>query len=401
MKRAIATTLVATALGCQVAPTGAGPSTAPRAATPKASSSPAARPSAAASPFAPAARASAAADAGAAKLPTRIVPPLPPSLRAAAGLVGADGGTLIGADGGSMVAAGAGNYALRQAPGAELSEMIRGQLQIYLVTTMVTEGILLAAAAASLQPGATLTFPDDGNDELTAAEKADPANHLTVRLVPAGDHARVEVYRGPTAVPEKQVAGISFTSVTQGRALLRDPQPKKDGTQNWVATTFDLDAGTSTADVYAEGPGPARARLRVAFAAHPGAGAAEPTFTVRTTAYGKDPAKGDDGVIAISANFRDEGAAAIVGARPAAFAALLGEAFVFIPSDGSTPDPRNAAPHAFFLDAMGKDVPAAAAAAALKGMVPADDDLARPVMTDPTVPKDRAPLDEAVFRFPD
>lgn len=334
-------------------------------------------------------------------LPTRVIPPLPASLRAVAGLVGADGASLVGADGGTMVAAGGLNYMVLQAKPAPLSEMIRGQLQIYLVTTAVIEAILRAAAVASLQAGATLTFPDNDNPDLTAEEKQRPENHLTVRLREAADHAVVEIFRGPAPDPQRQVAGVSFSSPTRGRALLRDLGPKKDGTQTWVATSFDLDAGSSSADLYVEGPTTARSRLHITFAAAPGAGPGQPTFRVRTAGYGKNPAKKDDGVLELSINFRDEGAAAIVGFLPAEFKAMLGESLVFLPSDGSEPNPANTAPHAYFLDDRGRDVAAASAPAALVAIVPADTDVQKPFMTDPTVPADRAPLQETIFKFPE
>lgn len=434
MKRALPVLMLLTGLGCQTLPQGlkltpVAPDTRGGSAAPKARPSDLAPLTRASGP-APAARASAAAPTarpsgpvalgsrppiaggagtGALALPTRVTPQLPASLRAVTGLVGADGASLVGADGGTMVAAGAGNlvaagglnYALLQTKALPLPEVIRGQLLIYLVTSLVTEQILLAAAAASLQPGATLTFRDDGNPELTAAEKDRPENHLTLRLLPVGDHGVVEVFRGTEPDPARQIAGVSFTSPTQGRVLLRDLAPKKDGTQNWVASTFDLEAGRSSADLYSEGPGPARARLHISFTADPGAGENQPAFMVRTTGYGKNPAKKEDGVLALSVNFRDEGAAAIVGFLPAEFKAMLGENLVFLPSDGSEPNPANSAPHALFLDAAGRDLAPASAPAALKAIVPADTDVEKPYMTDPTLPVERAPLQEAVFKFPE
>ncbi len=420
MKRAIPAVALLAAFGCQTLPPSARPSSDPRSASaaPRSQASapvtgpsafatldPAARPSglAASAPVAgpPGLSASARPVGSSIALPTRVTPPLPVSLRAAAGLVGADGASLIGADGGTMVAAGSLNYAVMQAESLPLSGVIRGQLQIYLVTTGVIEGLLMAAVAASLQPGGTFTFPDKDSPDLTAEEKQQPENHLTVRLRPAADHAVVEVFRGPTANPERQIAGVSFSSPTRGRALLRDLTPKKDGSQIWVATTFDLDAGSSSADLYSEGAGAARARLHIAFTAAPGAGPNQPTFKVRTAGYGKNPAKKEDGVMELSVNFRDEGAAAIVGLLPTEFKALLGENLVFLTADGSQPNPANTAPHAFFLDAQGREVAAADAHAALRAIVPADADVQKPFMTDPTLPAERAPLQEAVFKFPE
>jgi hypothetical protein len=400
--------LALAAVGCQAAPpaTPAGRTSAPAA---RATRSPATDPAPAATgtpaPIAtgtaatptpagaPTTAPSPAGSPAAFKLPTRLVPPLPASLVAAAGLVGADGASLIGAD--------AGTYVLRQAGPPSLATMIRDQVSIYLLTTVFVQQVFLVASVAALQPGAKVTFVDEDNPKLTAEEKQRPENKLTVALRPTATFPIVEIFRGPEADPARRLAAVSFSSLTTGRLLMHDPAPQADGTSAWVAAAFDLAAQRSDADLYLEGPAGVRTRAQIAFVATPGAPAGTPTFTMRTTAYGVNPAKDEDGVLSVSANFRDEGAAAIVGVLPKKFAATLAGNLVFMPSDGSEPEPSNAKPHALFLDARGRDLAPSAATAALTALVPPDADVRRPFAPDPTVPKDRAPLDEAVFRFPE
>jgi hypothetical protein len=302
----------------------------------------------------------------------------------------------------SIVATGGGNYRLTAAGDPLLiSKAMHDQVGIYQGVTNLVNGILKGVAASPLQSGQSITFPDNDNKSFTAAQKLLPENQLTVKLEVLADHSLVSIYRGTGAAVANELIGISYTSKTKGTAVIRPQQPEADGTRITFSTAFDLDAGVASADGVGDTAEGGKVRAHWEFRHFGGGNADKTSFSARVTAYTVTPSKKERSLYELSANFLPDGsAAAIVGVLPYEVKDLLKDKVLFVPNAGADPDITNSKAHDFYIDRAGKDLPAASAAAALKALVPSDDDIQKPFAKDPTEPANGDPLADPVFAFP-
>ncbi|MDB5097492.1 MAG: hypothetical protein JWM80_1913 [Cyanobacteria bacterium RYN_339] len=307
----------------------------------------------------------------------------------------------------NIVAQGGGNYGVLQVSLGEnlVAAAVKINVVPYLISTVTVEKILiglnLGYRAGLIKVGVPFTFRDDDSKVLTEAEKDLPENKLTALLEALPDHARVSIYQGTAVAAGKQVAGLSFTSKTRGTAVFKPSRPDKEGGTGVFTTQFDLDANQATAEGYFDkrgwSPPAGRERLRWIFEATPGAKAQALAFKMRVSAYINNPAK-DTQLIEASANFTaDGGGAAILGIIPASAKAALGDKLVWFPNDGTLPDPAKPKAHDVYLDPKGLALDGPKAPAAYKALVPADDDVVKPYVTDPA---EGDPLADAAFAFP-
>jgi hypothetical protein len=307
-------------------------------------------------------------------LPTSVRLPLPASV--------------IATGGGNVISTGGGNYeVLAEEEPFSLAKSLHDNTQVYLGSTTLVEEILKAVGKAKLVPGTEYTFPDEDH----------PGQELTVLLEVKSDHALVSIGRGKSAKGENQLIGIAYTSPKKGRAVLHTPVPDPEMGRFYLATDYDMEAGTASADGVADTtmikqPG-GKLRAHWEFASTKEAGAGK-VFAMKMAAFIHVPDEPQNsGIHAISANFlNDDRAAAIVGVQ---IGATEGK-FLFFPNDGVSwlPQPT---PHDFYLDAKGKDVAAASADATLKAILPADEDIYRPFPADPNQGE---PFGDSRFAFP-
>lgn len=298
-------------------------------------------------------------------MPTRISLPMPTSLTSGAG-------------------------AYRIAASAS-GQGVRDNVNVYLTATGLVDSILAKVGAAKLVPGRSYTFPDPKQ----------PSGSLTVLLQVHQDHATIAIGQGSVATGSSQVIGISYTDPQHGTAVIHAAQPDGKVGRYYLASRFDLVAGTVSADGVADSTAVATGDAAQQFLGHwefrrdpaqPAAGAA---FTMRAAVHLVKPSRpSDSGLLGLSANFLAGGSCAyLFGVQNAG----TGDRFLLMPTDGvSWAIPT--APHAFFLSAGGDDLARAAAPAALQAIVPGDDDFHRPF------PEDPATVDAfglARFAFPD
>jgi hypothetical protein len=299
----------------------------------------------------------------------------------------------------SLVAAGAGNY--RLAAAAEpfsIATTMRDQVGIYHGVTHLIDDILKGITAADLQPGKPITFPDDGNPSLTAEQKRLPENQLTAKLDVLADHSVVSIFRGPAPAAAKQLIGISFTTKTKGVAVFHADRPDPNGSLLTLATTFDLDAGKASADGLGRADDGSKTRAHWEFRHFDGAPLA---FSMRLSAYVVAPPKGERALYELSGNFQPDGSGAATAATlPYQLRDVLKGQPVFMPNDGTDPEPTNAKPHDLYIDAGGHDLAPASATAALKALVPPDDEIQKPFAQDPSDPANGDPQAAPVFAFP-
>jgi hypothetical protein len=182
--------------------------------------------------------------------------------------------------------------------------------------------------------------------------------------------------------------------------VFRPNRTGKDG-KTALATTFDLEANTASADAYGDKRDLAKpegqSRIHWEFAGVPGAKKDALAFKLRLSAYAKNPPT-EDRLVEASANFTsDGGGAAIVGIQPAEDQAKLGDALEWFPNDGTLPRFGQDKAHDLYMNPKGLALDGPQAPAAYKAMLPADGEVYKPYVKDPSLAD---PLAEPVFAFP-
>lgn len=298
-------------------------------------------------------------------VPTRVSVDLPRAL---------GGSGIIATGGGNIISTGGGNYRAL-AEGDRFAPIVTDNVKLYKDSTKLIETILQAVAKAKPAPGRSYTFPDPDK----------PGKQLTVLLEVEPDQALISIGRGDKAKGDGQMISIAYTSAKRGRAVLRSPEGESDEGTIRFATTYDLEAGSASAEGILDATmtdKPSRERIagHWEFESQPAAKADEVAFRMQVAAHVHRPSKPEeDGHGAVTAQFLPDGHGAfILGFQNAG----TGGRFLFMPADGVSWGQADA-PHAFYLDAEGHDLPAEKAGAALQAIAPADDTIYRPFPGDP------------------
>ncbi|MNS44008.1 hypothetical protein D3C72_764370 [compost metagenome] len=329
--------------------------------------------------------ASSATAANANGLPTTIRLKMPASLDSV-GVVSAGGANVVSAGGSNVVSAGGLNYRVQAVPTPdELAGRVLAAVGFVNGPARMVEDYLTIAATLPLKPGATVVAPDpDG-----------AGRDLAFLLEKKTGYSALSIGRGKTATGTGQFVGLTFTSPRKGRVVYRNEA--LGDARVYLAYDFDLEAGTATSDVAMDTTAePAGGRIvhgRIAFSRD----AAKPApFSLTGSMYFHQPELAQqDGVIGFAAAFVPSGQGAYIFG--AANEVANQNRFGFLARGGTAFDPDSTAPHDFYMDETGADLPKDKASSVLKASVPADSAIARPF---PTSPLEADPFAAAVFKFP-
>jgi hypothetical protein len=310
-------------------------------------------------------------------LPTTIRLKMPASLES----VG-----VVSAGGSNVVSAGGLNYRTQAVPSPdETAARVLAAVGFVNGPARMIESYLQIAAALTLKPGTTVvdSAPDGAGSDLA---------FLLEKKV---GYSLLSIGRGTKANGAGQFVGLTFTSPRKGRVVYRNEA--LGDAKVYLAYDFDLEAGTATSDVAMDTTAePAGGRIvhgRIAFARD----AAKPApFSLTGSMYFHQPELAQqDGVIGFAAAFVPSGQGAYIFG--AANEVANQNRFGFLARGGTSFDPDSPAPHDFYMDETGADLPKDKASATLKASVPADTAIARPF---PTSPLEADPFGSAVFKFP-
>lgn len=175
------------------------------------------------------------------ELPTTIRPSMPASVIATGGLnlIGQAGGNLIGQAGGNLIGQAGGNYALLQtgAVAISLAKYMKVALGLYVDSTFLVDLTLSEMRRHKLVPGVPYTGISD--------HPLLPGQELTGLLERTPDGLMLSVGFGKEAKGPQQIVSLKFSSPRRGSAIFHGVMlPERP----YIVTTFDLDAGTATAE---------------------------------------------------------------------------------------------------------------------------------------------------------
>ncbi|MFN3428886.1 MAG: hypothetical protein ACK46X_02915 [Candidatus Sericytochromatia bacterium] len=294
---------------------------------------------------------------------------------------------VVSAGGANAVSAGGLNHRVQAVPTPdELAARVLASVGFVNGPARMVEGYLQVAAALSLKPGITLTDPDPqgaGRDMAFLLEKKTGYSVLSIG-------------RGSKATGAGQFVGLTFSSPRKGRVVYRTETPGE--AKVFLAYDFDLEAGTATSDLAMDTTQePAGGRIvhgRITFQRD----AAKPApFALTGSLYVHQPELAQqDGVIGFAAAFVPTGQGAYIFG--AANEVANQNRFGFLARGGTAFDPDLDAPHDFYMDEAGADLPREKASATLKASVPADSAISRPF---PLSPLEADPFESETFRFPE